>query len=217
MPDPVTGSPMGPPLSHRLAAHRFTKAQLLAIDVVTVVLVFVVSEFIVAPQMPGGERDTGGWVALFAAAAAVTLLRRRLPRATLAVVLTIAVVALSLRSGVGVAVFVMMALYSVVTVSSRRAALVIVGFATGVVLAGYLVGGGGKVIPAAIGGVAVVLLGWLAGEIRGPAGRMPASRPNGPRNGQRRPPRSGPIRSATQSPTSEPRSPGSFMTSWPMP
>ncbi len=164
MPDPVTGSPMGPPLSHRLAAHRFTKAQLLAIDVVTVVLVFVVSEFIVAPQMPGGERDTGGWVALFAAAAAVTLLRRRLPRATLAVVLTIAVVALSLRSGVGVAVFVMMALYSVVTVSSRRAALVIVGFATGVVLAGYLVGGGGKVIPAAIGGVAVVLLGWLAGE-----------------------------------------------------
>src|ERR1700730_1373051 len=44
MPDPVTDRPMGPPLGHRLAAHRFTKAQLLAIDVATVVLVFVVSE-----------------------------------------------------------------------------------------------------------------------------------------------------------------------------
>jgi signal transduction histidine kinase len=151
------------PLGHRLAAHRFTQAQLLAIDVVTVVLVIIVAEFFVAPRMPGSSTGAAARVG-YAGTAAVTLLRRRLPRPTLAVVLSATVASLAFRAGVGGAVFVMMALYTVVTVSPRRTALVIAGVAAGAVLAGYVIGGGTVVVPAAIGGVALVLLGWLAGE-----------------------------------------------------
>ena len=57
-----------------------------------------------------------------------------------------------------------MATYSVVAVSSRRAALVIVSLVASVVVAANIVGGGSQVVMAAIGAVAVMLLGWLAGE-----------------------------------------------------
>jgi signal transduction histidine kinase len=151
------------PLGLRVAAHRFTQAQLLALDVVTVVLVVFVAEFFVAPRMPGSSTDTIARVA-YAGTAAVTLRRRRLPRTTLAVVLSATVAALTFRAGVGGAFFVMMALYSAVTVTSRRTALVIAGVAASAVLAGYIIGGGTVVVAASIGGVALVLLGWLAGE-----------------------------------------------------
>jgi signal transduction histidine kinase len=151
------------PLGQRLAAHRFTQAQLLAIDVVTVVLVIIVAEFFVAPRMPGTSTGTAARVG-YVGTAAVTLLRRRRPRTTLAVVLSATVTSLAFRAGIGGAVFVMMALYTVVTFSSRRNALVIASVAAGAVLAGYVIGGGPVVVPAAIGGVALVILGWLAGE-----------------------------------------------------
>ncbi len=51
-----------------------------------------------------------------------------------------------------------------VAVSSRRAALIIAGFVAGAVLAATIAGGGAMVVPLAIGDVALVLLGWLAGE-----------------------------------------------------
>jgi signal transduction histidine kinase len=57
-----------------------------------------------------------------------------------------------------------MALYSVAAVSSRRSALIIVGLVASAVLAATITGGGDQVITGAIAGVAVVLLGWLAGE-----------------------------------------------------
>jgi signal transduction histidine kinase len=154
-----------PPV-RRLAAHRFTKAQLVAIDVVTVAAITVLFEFFMSRQPPrvsGTAWDTIGWVAYIGAAAA-TLLRRRLPRATLGLVLSVAVVALCLRAGGGTTFFVVMALYSVVAVSSRRAALVIVSLAASAILAANIVGGGEMVVPSAIGGVTLMLLGWLAGE-----------------------------------------------------
>jgi signal transduction histidine kinase len=154
-----------PPV-RRLAAHRFTKAQLVAIDVVTVAAITVLFEFFMSRQPPrvsGTAWDTIGWVAYIGTAAA-TLLRRRLPRATLGLVLSVAVVALCLRAGGGTTFFVVMALYSVVAVSSRRAALVVVSLAASAVLAANIVGGGGMVVPSAIGGVTLMLLGWLAGE-----------------------------------------------------
>jgi len=154
-----------PPV-RRLAAHRFTKAQLVAIDVVTVAAITVLFEFFMSRQPPrvsGTAWDTIGWVAYIGTAAA-TLLRRRLPRATLGLVLSVAVVALCLRAGGGTTFFVVMALYSVVAVSSRRAALVIVSLAASAVLAANIVGGGDMVVPSAIGGVTLMLLGWLAGE-----------------------------------------------------
>ena len=72
--------------------------------------------------MSGPAWDVVGWVAYLVAAGA-TLLRRRLPRTTLAVVLPIAVAALCLRASGGTVFYVVLALYSLVAVSSRRAAL----------------------------------------------------------------------------------------------
>jgi signal transduction histidine kinase len=154
-----------PPV-RRLAAHRFTQAQLVAIDVVAVALITVVFEFLMSRQPPkvsGTAWDTAGWVA-YVGAAAITLFRRRLPRSTLALVLAVAVVTLCLRAGGGTVFYVVMAVYSVVAVSSRRVALVIVTLVASAVLAAGIIGGGEMVVPSSIGGVTAVLLGWLAGE-----------------------------------------------------
>jgi signal transduction histidine kinase len=166
MPAPAAGADRDLPLLRRLAVHRFTKAQLVAIDVVTVALIAVTFGFLIphrAPRASGTVWDAGGWVT-YAVAAAVIPFRRRFPRATLALVLPVAMAALYLRAGGGAVVYVAMALYSVAAVSSRRAALIIVGLVAGAVLAATIIGGGDQVITGAIAGVAVVLLGWLAGE-----------------------------------------------------
>lgn len=155
-----------PPLARRLAAHRFSPAQLLTLDVVTVAAItaaFVFLRPMRTPTLSGTAWDTVSWVA-FAVASVVTLLRRRLPRGTLAVVLAAALLGLGLQRGGATTFYVVLALYSVVAVSSRRAALIIAGFVAGAVLAATIAGGGAMVVPLAIGDVALVLLGWLAGE-----------------------------------------------------
>jgi signal transduction histidine kinase len=166
MPDPDVDSDPGRPLAHRLAAHRFTRAQLVAIDLVAVASVLIVFEFFMSPQPPrltGTGWDTAGWVA-YLAAAAVTLLRRRLPRTVLAATLLIAMAALLARRQGPSAFYVVLALYSVVALSSRRASLAIVAVVAAAILAAVIAGGGDQVVPAAIGGVALMLLAWLAGE-----------------------------------------------------
>jgi signal transduction histidine kinase len=97
-------------------------------------------------------------------AAVATLFRRRLPRSALAVVFPIAVAALALRAGGPTVFYVALALYCVVVVSSRRAAVALTGIVAGAVLAALIVGHGDQLARAAIGGVALLLLGWLAGE-----------------------------------------------------
>ena len=94
----------------------------------------------------------------------MTLLRRRLPRGVLAIVLLAAGAALLARREGPSVFYVVLALYSVVAVSSRRTALAIVTVVAGVILAAVTAGGGDQVVPSAIGGVALVLLAWLAGE-----------------------------------------------------
>jgi signal transduction histidine kinase len=173
---PAAGADRDLPLFRRLAAHRFTTAQLVAIDVVTVALVAVVFGFLLPhrePRASGTAWDAGGWVT-YVVAAVVTPFRRWFPRATLALVLPVAMAALYLRSGGGAVVYVVMALYSVAAVSSRRAALIIVGVVASAVLAATIIGGGDQVIMGAIAGVALVLVGWLAGE-NTRAGRIYAS------------------------------------------
>jgi signal transduction histidine kinase len=164
---PAAGADRDLPLFRRLAAHRFTTAQLVAIDVVTVAGVAVVFGFLLphrAPRVSGTGWDAGGWVT-YAVAAGVTPFRRRFPRAALALVLPVAMTALYLRAGGGgVVVYVVMALYSVAAVSSRRAALVIAGLVASAVLAATVVGSGQAVVPSAIAAVTLVLLGWLTGE-----------------------------------------------------
>jgi signal transduction histidine kinase len=163
---PTEGADRDLPLLRRLAAHRFTTAQLVAIDVVTVVLVAVVFGLFLphrAPRASGVAWDADGWVTYAVAAVAVPF-RRWFPRATLALVLPAAMVALYLRAGGGAVIYVVMAVYSVVAVSSRRAALITTCAVASAVLAATILGGGDQVITGAIAGVALVLLGWLAGE-----------------------------------------------------
>jgi signal transduction histidine kinase len=154
------------PLVRRLTGHRFTSAQLLAIDVVTVTAIMVVAQFMVSRQSPrvsGTSWDVVGWAAYLTAAGA-TLLRRRLPRVSLAVVAPIAVAALCLRAGGGTVFYVFLAVYSLGAVSSRRAGLVAAGSSASVILAATVIGGGQMVVPASIGGVALMALAWAAGE-----------------------------------------------------
>jgi signal transduction histidine kinase len=163
---PAEGADRDLPLLRRLSAHRFTTAQLVAIDVAAVVLIAVTFGFLIphrAPRASGIAWDAGGWVT-YAVAAVATPFRRRFPRATLALVLPVAMAALYLRAGGGAVIYVVMALYSVAAVSSRRAALIIVGLVASAVLAATIIGGGDEVVMGAIAGVALVLLGWLAGE-----------------------------------------------------
>jgi signal transduction histidine kinase len=155
-----------PPLIRRLAARHFTGPQLVAIDAAAVALVIVAVEFVMTrrtPRVSGPGWDTALWAAYLVAAVA-TLSRRRAPRLALAVVLPIAVATLCLRAGEPTVFLVAMTLYSVATAVSRPVASFVTGLTAAAVLAAVLVGGGLQVAQAAVGGVALICLGWLAGE-----------------------------------------------------
>ncbi|HEY1616641.1 MAG TPA: hypothetical protein VGG25_03445, partial [Streptosporangiaceae bacterium] len=155
-----------PPLIRRLAVHRFTPAQLVAIDAVAVALVVVAVDVVMtrrAPRVSGAAWDAAGWAAYLVAAAA-TLARRRAPRLALAVVAPITVLSLCLRAGGPTVFLAAMTLYSAAAVSSRRTASILAGLVASAILAATLAGGGVQVAQAAIGGVALTGLGWLAAE-----------------------------------------------------
>jgi signal transduction histidine kinase len=155
-----------PPLIRRLADHRFTPAQLVAIDAVAVAVVVVAVDVVMArrtPRVSGTGWDAAIWTA-YVVAAAATLCRRRTPRLALAVVFPLAVATLCLRAGQPTVFLIAMTLYSVVTAVSRPVASVVTGVTAATVLAAILIGGGLQVAQAAVGGVALICLGWLAGE-----------------------------------------------------
>jgi signal transduction histidine kinase len=163
---PAADAGLDPPLIRRVAAHRFTPSQLVAIDLAVVAVVIVSLEFLMtrrAPRVSGTGWDIAGWTAYLVAAGA-TLLRRRVPRLALAVVFPIAVVTLCLRAGGPTVFLVVMTLYSVAVISARRTASLVTALVASAILAATLIGGGQQVTQAAIGGVALILLGWLAGE-----------------------------------------------------
>ena len=167
MRDPAVPDCLDPPLTRRLAAHRFTNAELVAIDLATVVavtVIFGVFRPAHSPTLSGTAWDTAGWAA-YVVASVVILFRRRLPRCVLAIVLPAAVLSLCLQRGGSTTIYVAMALYSVVVVvSSRRSGLAITGLVAGAVLGATIAGGGAMVILSSNGGVFLVLLGWLAAE-----------------------------------------------------
>ncbi len=155
-----------PPLIRRLAARRFTPAQLVAVDAVAVVLVVLAVDVVMTRRTPlvsGDGWDAAGWAAYLVAAAA-TLSRRRAPRLALAVVAPIAVVSLCLRAGGPTVFLVALTVYSVAAASSRRTTAAVTSLVASAILAATLVGGGQQVAQAAISGVALIGLGWLAGE-----------------------------------------------------
>jgi signal transduction histidine kinase len=154
------------PLARRLAAHRSSPSELLAIDVLTVVAITVIFEFFMHRPRPvalAGFWASAGWV-VYAVAAAAVLFRRRLPRSTLAVVAPIELALLVFRGGRPAAFFIALALYSAGAVLSRRETQILTGVLAVATLGATIAGRGDQVIPASIGSVALVLLGWLAAE-----------------------------------------------------
>jgi signal transduction histidine kinase len=166
MTSPAVDADLDRPLIRRLAARRFTPAQLIAVDVAVVTFVIVIVEFAMTrrtPRVSGSGWAVAGWSAYLVAAAA-TLTRHRLPRLALAIVFPIALATLCLRAGGPTVFLVVLTLYSVVTTSSRQVASIVTAVVAGSILAATLIGGGEQVAQAAIAGVALILLGWLAGE-----------------------------------------------------
>ena len=156
------------PLIRRLAARRFTSAQLVAVDLVVVTLVIVIVEFVDdpprVPRVSGSGVGPGRLDGLPGGGRGHADPPPGCPRLTLAIVFPIALATLCLRAGGPTVFLVVLTLYSVVTVSSRQAASIVTAVVAGSILAATLIGGGHQVAQAAIGGVALILLGWLAGE-----------------------------------------------------
>jgi signal transduction histidine kinase len=155
-----------PPLIRRLAAYRFTGSQLAVIDVALVAVVVAGAEFLVTrrvPRVTGPGWDIASWVAYLVAAVA-TLFRRRAAGPALAIVVPIALAALVLRSGGPIVFLVALTLYSLVVNAGRLLATAVTSLIACSVLAASIAGGGEQVPMAAVGGVALILLGWLAGE-----------------------------------------------------
>jgi signal transduction histidine kinase len=166
MTDPAEERGLTLPLAHRLAAHRFSPAQLLALDLIAVTAVTVIFTFFMPRPQPRALAAVWagyGWAA-WAVAAVAVLFRRQWPRAALAVALTVAIVALSFRAGGPAAFFAALALYSVAVARSGRAVRVLGVLVAAAILAATIAGGGDQPVQASIGSVALVLLGWLAGE-----------------------------------------------------
>jgi signal transduction histidine kinase len=154
------------PLINRLTAHRYTKIQLTVIDVVAVVLIAALSKSYMphqAPRVSGHAWDVVNWLS-YGAAPVITLSRRRIPRIALLLIVGIAVVAIDARAAGPSVFFVLMALYSVVAVSSRGRAFSFVGAVVVVMVTATVAGGGNQVVESCIGVVASMLLAWVAGE-----------------------------------------------------
>lgn len=154
------------PLARRVTAHHYTKTQLTAVDVVAVVLIAVLSKSYMphqAPKVSGHAWNAVNWLS-YGVAPAITLARRRIPRTTLLLIVGIAVVAIGVRAAGPSVFFVLMALYSVVSVSSRSRALCVVGAVVVAMVIATVAGGGNQVVESCIGVVASMLLAWVAGE-----------------------------------------------------
>lgn len=153
------------PLTERFRRRSYTTRELVLIDLVVVLFLTLVN--VMLPAQP--VRATGGiWTVLAVVTASCSgvavLWRRRYPRATVWVVLPFALLSLGMRAHQAAAFFVLMALYSAVTVMSRGRALTLTLFTSAAVVIAITIGGGEQVASAAIGAVAILLVGWLAAE-----------------------------------------------------
>jgi signal transduction histidine kinase len=155
------------PIIHRVFNRHYSARQLVYIDVAAVVLLAIICLYLLPPDLP--KVHGAGWEIVagigYSIAALGTLFRRRFPLSSLLLVEGIAIVAECLRAPGPTPFYVMMVLYSVVAVSSRRRGAVVVTLVAVSVLASTLVGGGAnRLVAASIGGLALVGVAWLAGE-----------------------------------------------------
>ena len=155
------------PVLFRVFKRGYTARQLVLLDIAAVVLLALFCLFVLprdVPKVHGTGWRIAGAIAYSVAALGV-LLRRRLPLTSLLLVEAIAFVAECLRAPGPTPFYAAMALYSVVAVSSRRKAGLVVALVAAGVLASSLVAGGGgsRMVLATNGGLALVGVAWLAG------------------------------------------------------
>jgi signal transduction histidine kinase len=167
------------PIIHRLFKRNYTARQLLYFDLIVVVVLAIIGVIVIPTYLPRVHGT--GWKIVgaigYSLAAVATLLRRRFPLFMLLLTDAIAIVAEYLRAPGPTPFYVMMVLYTVVTISPRRRGSVVAAFVAFSVLVSTLVAGGGdnRLVEASIGGLALVGVAWLAGE-NTRAGRVYASR-----------------------------------------
>ena len=110
------------PMVQRLFKRHYTARQLLYIDLMAVVVLALICVFVLPRDVP--KVHGTGWEIVagigYTAAAMGTLFRRRAPLCSLLLVDAIAIAAECLRAPGPTPFYVMMVLYSVVAVSSRR-------------------------------------------------------------------------------------------------
>jgi signal transduction histidine kinase len=155
------------PLVYRLARYHYSPGQLVLMDVAAVVILSAFCAFVL-PRMAtvsGAAWETAGWAA-YAVTSVAILFRRRFPWPVLALTFVVATISASVRAAQPAGFYLVMVVYSLVVVSSRRTALIVASVVSAGLIAAVIAGGGGssRVVPAVIGSVALIGLGWLAGE-----------------------------------------------------
>jgi signal transduction histidine kinase len=153
------------PLLHRLKRRHYTQRELVLIDLVVVLVLTLFA--VLLPTQPA--RGSGGLWTLLAWMSGVpagicVLLRRRFPHTVVWVMLPFALLSLGMRAHQASPFFLVLGLYSAVTVMSRASALAMTLFICFAGAVAEMVGGGQQTADGAIGLVAVLLVGWLAGE-----------------------------------------------------
>jgi signal transduction histidine kinase len=155
------------PLVYRLARYHYTPVQLVLMDAAAVIVLSAFCWFVLprAATVSGAGWAAAGWVA-YAVTSVAILFRRRSPWPVLALTFVVAAFSAGVRASEPAGFYLVMAVYSLVVVSSRRTALIVVSVVAAGLTAAVIAGGGGssRVVPAAIGSVALTGLGWLAGE-----------------------------------------------------
>jgi signal transduction histidine kinase len=151
------------PLSQRLSRRTWV-----GLDCVLAAALLAGAVASIAIGHDSGAPTGSGWDALRYGAAVLACaplpLRRRWPAPVLAVTALGDAALLALGRGGPAQVAVAFAIYTVAATSSRRLSLRIVGAVVATMLAGALVAARGPEWGSVIGGPALVLLGWIAGE-----------------------------------------------------
>jgi signal transduction histidine kinase len=154
------------PLAQRIARHHYTPRELLALDVIAVILLVVLTVTAgphKSPRLPASAALTFDRVSDIVGAGAV-LYRRRFPRVALAVLLPVAVGVLALRAEGAAPFYLAIVLYSAIVVAPRRTGMWVASavLATGIIA--VVIGGGDLEASSVIGIASLLLLGWVAAE-----------------------------------------------------
>ncbi len=157
------------PVLKRMASRSYSGAQLLGIDLAIVLVVCGLLDFAVPrtdPRLSGHAFAMANWGAILIGSA-VFLARRRTPWVSLGAIVPLALAWLVLRMPAVAFVYLVFCLFRVVAWSEQRTGILLGSGLTALVLAATLMGGGtprNPLVTVTIATVAIVLVGWLAGE-----------------------------------------------------